>query len=1257
MNQGAAAVVHKLDQLININLRIEKLMEKNLSSSSKSDSSAPEPTGSKPEDVKNLTSLSAAMTPLIEAINKSSKVDKDAGKRIAKVIVDIASGVKEAANMVDNSDVKQTSDMINAIAGNVGVFMKSLAMTAIIAPLSYVGAFIFGNTIVLLTNILSRAKTLEPETTAGIQAVLDMAKGAALFGLSMVLFSLVAPRIAIGALEFSLIVSGVLFIFSRAAKLQPETAEGINAVLDMAKGAALFGVAMFLYSLVAPQIAIGALAFVAIVAGVTLVFSLLAKATKTIEMGNNSLDKMAIGVALFSLTFVLVSLVAQQVAIGALVTIAAIGGFVLVFGLLSKAFPEIEKGAESLKKMALPTAMFMGIFALVGLVAPLVALGALTSALSITFIGLSFAAVGALSKYVDPGVTAIKKMILPLLAFTGVIAVWSMIKDWDNVAKAGLTTGLLITGLGLAAYVLGLPAVFPFVELGAAALLTLSGALLVFSAALFIMSKVDISQDWADNMSYTIIELGKALGLAGLMSVGIILGSAAILVAAPALLLLSGALLAFKATKFNETDSQNVKSAIGGVVEGFSSIGILDSIGAASAAALVSVMSVGLIALSGGLMLFKKADYKQSDGENIKHAISSITTAFSDAFEELTVTKWLQISSGIVLLATMGGAIASLAEGVARMANLEVVEYEVINAGTPNAKIVPKVSRKLTPADFTNASKNISAILEAITDPLVKFGQAVDQGKSGDPLFDWFNGGYIERGLDMFEQLSSSIGSMAEGVAKMANLDVIDYIVVNAGTPDAKLVPNGSRKLTKADFTAAGDNISTILSYLAEPIASFGRDMTEGEGLFSDGYVEKGIEGLATISSSLGGLAEGVAKMANLEVQTFDIIAPGTTDAKLVPGKPRKLTTADFSNAAANIGSLLNFLAQPLSQFGEAMENGEGWFSDGYVTKGIEGLGKLTNPLSELADLIIKLGGGQIEQKDTVIDPKTKLPIFVPGKMLDFRTAMVKAKGSIIDLLYFIPTQFNAFGLKFEGMRKGIEAGILGIGKIANAMEEDVVPALERFVKAGSLYTEAMTIFQNSEKLTTKPDDLIFKFSMSMSTLGDTISKKMPPKTLGQFKFFNDQIVRLTTVVSPFERFVKAFGDMSKNMGVFAKNFSVMDVKGITAFKDWTDSMVSVSKVDITKSASIIDFVNRVVDGAFGAGKSSEKSPQDFSVADKKEAIANQAAKAAPTPAAAPAPQQQTVKIDTAAITAAIQEAFRNLSVETIKTNQIIEES
>ena len=98
--------------------------------------------------------------------------------------------------------------------------------------------------------------------------------------------------------------------------------------------------------------------------------------------------------------------------------------------------------------------------------------------------------------------------------------------------------------------------------------------------------------------------------------------------------------------------------------------------------------------------------------------------------------------------------------------------------------------------------------------------------------------------------------------------------------------------------------------------------------------------------------------------------------------------------------------------------------------------------------------------------------------------------------------------------------------------------------------------------------------------------------------------------------------------------------------------MVTISKVDISKSEGIVGFINKAVDAAFGGGDavSKDKKPQDYTESDKRAQVNSQANKKADggKTKQKETQQQQPAKIDTAAITNAITAALRNLTVQSI---------
>jgi len=392
---------------------------------------------------------------------------------------------------------------------------------------------------------------------------------------------------------------------------------------------------------------------------------------------------------------------------------------------------------------------------------------------------------------------------------------------------------------------------------------------------------------------------------------------------------------------------------------------------------------------------------------------------------------------------------------------------------------------------------------------------------------------------------------LATGVASMANLEVIEYEVVKAGTPDAKLVPKGSRKLTQTDFQNAASNVDKLLKGLAEPLVTFGKATESGEGWFSDGYLAKGIDAAGKVSDFLVGLATGVRDMANLEVTEFVIVGKGTKDAKLVPARTRKLTDTDFQNAAINVDKILKGLAKPLIDFGRATESGEGWFSDGYLNKGIDAIAKFSDPIAKLAKAVIDMSAGQATVNEVV---GGKL---VPKSTISFAQAVPMATMQLTKLLNALPPIFVSFGKYYEANQETINKGIDGINVMAGVtsktakLAEDYFKTLSSLDKVETLKTRSILPF-------------LTDLSKGVILMGDSF-RTFDQQSIKNYDHMVKVTERLSKIVTPFEKFTKAFGVFTKDMSTFVKSFEVFGKDNADNFEVVGTVIDKVSKVDTKK--------------------------------------------------------------------------------------------
>jgi hypothetical protein len=663
-----------------------------------------------------------------------------------------------------------------------------------------------------------------------------------------------------------------------------------------------------------------------------------------------------------------------------------------------------------------------------------------------------------------------------------------MIKDDPlKLAIKMAMVGASIVVLGLAAYIIGQPEIAMFVEIGAGVLLTLGAAMLTFAASLYLLSKTEFNKEKAENLGYAMWEIGKAVAKMGLLSVPIMLGSIAMI-----------------------------------------------------------PMSVALIPLGLSLGVFKLLNWKKEDGESLQNALTSVIQGFSKALDGITPMMLLKMMAAIPIIASIGTSISSLAAGVKDMATMTFSGMK-LNPKTGKLETVDKV--KLTDAEIQAVGPNVAAIINALAEPLTKFGEWAVKGSIGFGAIR-IGSSYMTKGIEAATQIGGILTSLAEGVAKMANLEVTEYEVINKGTTKAKLVPKSTRKLKDTDFKDAGKNVDTILTALMDPLTTFGMKMKEGGTWFKDSGLEAGIKGASMVGGIITSLADGVAKMASLEVIDQIVLNGGTTDAKIVPKGTRKLIPDDFKAAGENVNKILNALIDPLTEFGKKFKDGSTWFTDSGLEAGIKGMAMVADPIAKLADTVIKMASGSVTISE-VINGK-----IVPKSIISFQQALPGARVAMTDMLNMFPDVLIAFGKKIEGEKKSIESGM------------EIVPKFETIAKEiGTISEKYKSITENiqaAKKTGINPGDVMATFATSIALMGGAFDKMQPSK-ITMYKDFASTTEGLTKIITPFEKFTKIFGQFSKDMGSFVSVWQKFGKDETLNFKTYAESLKTISSVDTGK--------------------------------------------------------------------------------------------
>ncbi len=964
------------------------------------------------------------------------------------VALRIASWVAGDSGPMDDSPIGSLLKM----GWSIALFALVMVGISMVIPQFAKGVLGFVGAIILLSGAIRLAEMIAGDGSGlnegPLGALMNMASTIALFALVMVGIGMLLPQFAKGVLGFIgaiTLLAGALrlveFIagaggLKDAASIMSDGG-AIGSLMKMAKGIFLFSLTMVLISYFVGEFAIGVLAFggaIILLAGTMKLVELIAGSGGLADAANimsdtgaiGSLMKMAKGIFLFSLTMVLISYFVGEFAIGVLAFIGALllltlalRGMEAIMGMgkgkgAAKGIEAAIPGADAvmadggplatLLKMGWSLLIFAGVMVGIGFfVAQFIAGSVALSVGMLLMAGVAFV------------YSAIPKTAIPIImeaAFAfGIFAASIVVLGFIPNIGAAIVGALLVVGvmvlLGLAFTALGTPPVTAFAAAGAGVILAIAGAFGIFALSILALSTIKVDMEWVLTMGATLLMVAGVMVAFGVGSIFILLGAVAMLPAGVALMVIAGALKMLKDAVPDKKWAKNFESTMLSVADVMTIWGEKAFYIYFGGQAMTPA-GIGLLALSKGLAEFSKVTYTTAMGKNMIHALKSMVDAFVGAFADMDIMTWYKISLGIDLIAPMSSSMYTLAEAVAKMANLEVVETEVI----PDPKnkgsriIVPKGTRKLQKTDFSNASKNIAALLQSITKPLIDFGEAVSSGSS------WFSSSYLEVGLAIIPTLGKSMYALAESVAKMANLEVVMTEVVGAGTKDAKIVPGRTLKLTKANFKESATNIGALLNSIVGPLGAFGMAVSAGEGFWGGaGPVAVGIDMMSTLSKNMVTLAEGVAKMSNLEVVTNEVVGAGTKDAKMVPGKVIKLDKSHFKAAAKNIEAILNNITTPLSEFGAAVVDGQGVFGgDGPMVVGINMLSTLSSSIVTLAEGVAKMSNLEVVT-NTVSDPGTKDAKLIPGKVIKLNKSHFKSAATNIEaILSNITVPLSTFG-------------------------------------------------------------------------------------------------------------------------------------------------------------------------------------------------------------------------------------------------------
>lgn len=1072
----ASQTEKQLQQMINVQLRIEKMLE-TVVDKKKDKGAQPVSTEISTEFVNIAASLQsidkeAKQTNVLlkELIAAQTYTSQETAKDIsaaAKAMESMGGGVEKVVQVAKEAGSISDSE--------IDSFRKIILITAFINPED-------GKALVDDKHLEAAARATE--------GIMNIAKGIALMGLTMVLMSFVLPQIMKGSIGFITVVASIalsIIMVGQALKYSGggfEKDSPVNALTDMVKAVAMAGLTMVLMSYVIPQILVGAIGFITVISTLTLGLYLMSLVLQTGDGGFkdtsplHALKGLAVAIAAFALVFVLMSYVLPQIAKGALGFLTIIGALSIGLALLN-IFLGTEKNRntplETLWKLSIGIAAFALVFVLLnlawkyiepGLTNFLWMMGALTIGLGV------FSFVVGMGKQGSTPIDSLKNAAIGIAILSVVmIAIGYFEKPfWTGAKLLSITLVMLAGGMLL----MGLETT----QKGLKSLRKLSVDLLIFTGAMFVWATLV-----APKLSWEAIgKLATVIGVMGL--IGTVLGlpkindmvnngAKSLMLLGIALAIFAGGLAVyanFAAPKltWEKLGMLGATITLMGLVGTVLGIPPIAGFVIAGAAGLI-VLGIALITFSLGLSVFAKSGFKEKDSKSLNSALRATMAGFLGYkdLEEVGIGALIKVPLMISGLLAAGVAMIPISLSLLVL--------------TGALKVFKKI--KWTPKDSISLNSAITSVTKGLDDAL----------KDVSWVTLWF-------GINSLQNVGSVLTGLAEGIQAFANLSFNEY-AYDAKSGKLRLV--NKVKLSPADITATGVSIGKVISAVTKPIAEFGEQMMGGKGSGFLGVnwgrmiaMQFGISSLQGIGTGLSNMAEGVKDWANLSVTEWGIQQNKQTGLnQLVPIAKKKISQSDIQKATYNIGYVLSGIARPLSEFGKIFTSEEkGWFGTNFQVEnkglkyGIKGMASLGKGLVNMATGVAKWANMEYTEYGIGVDKNTGLNVIMPiaTKKIS-RSAIEKASyniGYVLSALVYPLSEFGKifttkeegwFGSEYNVTNEGLIEGIKQMANIGTGLSK----MADMVAKWGNLQYTEMEVYTDSKGRTKIQPKAIKKISES----------------------------------------------------------------------------------------------------------------------------------------------------------------------------------
>jgi hypothetical protein len=957
--------------------------------------------------------------------------------------------------------------------------------------------------------------------------------------------------------------------FEKLGKSLSDIEKGGQALMSLAKGVFWFGVALLIsgpiYLLALPL----SIIVVGVIMGMTWLFSKVmgdAETMKGIQEGGKALAYLALGIILFGLALLVAGPIYKAAMSWSLLLI--VGVIVVAAGLmwlLGKVYNEdIVPGIKALMWMGLAIVVF-GIALVVAtkiyeylwkeqkdgmLIVGLVILAAVGVLLLLSY---------AKDNVLD-GAEALVYMAIGIIVLA--VGLWMFSKlfpatpeNWETLGLVGAAVG------GLTIVLLGLSLVKDNVTKGAIALLIATGAIMLLAVGLWMFSDMFPAnpQNWETLalVGLAITGLTIVLSILGGMSVMVLAGAGALIMAAGAVNLLAYGMKIWVESKVTPEDALTMTAmitalALIGTVLGNPFTSWMTLIGAG----IMLVIGVSLVAIADAMKTFKSSNVTKSDAENIGEIVNSLAGTFAKVTTEGGKDwDWWDVRRGIYAMENLGSTLKGIAEGVQAWANLTISEYEY-DEKTGEMKEVARV--KLTKTDFDNVAHGMAQVIGSLAGPLSEVGMA-DAGKGGGFWSGIFGGkGYVRKGIAALQGIGGVLSGLAGGIQDFANLTFSEYELVDTGEGVMELREVSRTKITDSMLKATTKNIARVLTEVVKPFGKIGQGswtklFAGNDFPYTSKDIKKGVESLTGIGDVISGIAKGIIDFSNFNFVTQKVITnPETGMPELVPDEVIHINDTILKKTSENIGKIIIQVAEPFGKIGQGswgkLFSGNDFpYKSKDIKKGVESLTGIGSVLTGLAEGV--RGFARMEFIEHDVKEIDGIPTIVPTGVFKMNHNDIKEAGLNMGLILSVTARaIGDFYTKYSKDEDKIKKAIAFIGLI----NKESGKVGESMVKLSEGISKIKNFDKFSGNMTSFLEAFINPFNpMGQNKIGETIDN---------FTVFSKDVSELAKSADKMEKINKSFSGIAKSMGTFKKELNGLKLEPLTQTKGLFEAMAVISE-------------------------------------------------------------------------------------------------